>query len=271
MNNRFNIDYPPAPDGMSQTEWDTRLQLAACYRIVDYFGWTSVVYNHITCRIPGSDALLINPFGLRYDEIRASDLIKIDIDGNKISTSTDSNGASYANDWPVNKAGYLIHSAIHKARPDDLHCIIHTHEAVSQALCATQTEVIPVTQEGCQFYQRVGYHDFEGIVLNADEQSRVCAALGTENHTLVLKNHGLLTAGTTPTWAFVRHYAFIRNAEVQLQAMASGEVNLIDEVVMIHTRDQFEGGAAQAGAKVRHPEWPALLRLIDGIDPAWKS
>ena len=265
MDNRFNIDYPPAPDGMSQTEWDTRLQLAACYRMVDYFGWTSVVYNHITCRIPNSDALLINPFGLRYDEIRASDLIKIDIDGNKISDG------SCTSDWPVNQAGYLIHAAIHQARPDDLHCIIHTHEAVSQALCATQTEVIPVTQEGCQFYQRVGYHDFEGIVLNEDEQGRLRTALGPENHTLVLKNHGLITAGTTPTWAFVRHYAFIRNAEVQLRAMASGEVILIDAAVMAHTRDQFEGGAAQAGAKVRHPEWPALLRLIDRLDPTWKT
>lgn len=261
---RFEINYPPAPAGMSQTEWDTRLQLAACYRIVDYFGWTSVVYNHITYRIPDTDELLINPFGMRYDEIRASDLIKIDIDGNKLTTNDDS-------DWPVNQAGYLIHSAIHKARPDDLHCIIHTHEAVSQSICATQTEVIPVTQEGCQFYQRVGYHDFEGIVLNSDEQGRLKQSLGEENHTLVLKNHGLITAGPTPIWAYVRHYAFIRNTEVQLQAMASGKLNLIDEAVMAHTRDQFEGGAAQGGAKVRHPEWPALLRLIDGIDPNWKT
>ncbi len=265
MNKRFALDYPAAPEGVSPSEWDTRLQLAACYRIVDYFGWTSVVYNHITCRIPQSDALLINPFGLRYDEIRASDLIKIDINGNKI------NDSSCANDWPVNKAGYLIHCAIHQARPDDLHCIIHTHEAVSQALCATQSELIPVTQEGCQFYQRVGYHDFAGIVLHADEQERLRQALGQQNHTLVLKNHGLLTAGTTPTWAFVRHYAFIRNAQVQLQAMASGPLNRIDEAVMAHTRDQFEGGAAQAGAQVRHPEWPALLRLIDRLDPSWKT
>ncbi|MEZ5480307.1 MAG: class II aldolase/adducin family protein [Thiolinea sp.] len=254
------LELPAPPSGMHQAEWDTRLQLAACYRMVDYYGWTSVVYNHITCRIPGTHDFLINPFGLRYDEIRASDLIRIDIDGHPLSDS----------DWPVNQAGYLIHSAIHKARPD-LHCILHTHEPVSQALCATDTEVIPVTQEGCQFYQRVGYHPFEGIVLDQGEQQRLIAALGSENHTLVLKNHGLITAGATPTWAFVRHHAFIRNAEVQLRAMAAGTVHRIDAAVMAHTRDQFEGGAAQAGAKVRHPEWPALLRLIDRQNPDWKQ
>ncbi len=255
----LTIDFPAAPEGMAQQEWDCRLQLAACYRMVDHFGWTSVVYNHITCRIPGTEELLINPFGMRYDEIRASDLIRIDIDGNKRCDS----------EWPVNVAGYLIHSAIHKAR-DDLHCIIHTHEAVSQALCATDTEVVPVTQEGCQFHQRVGYHDFEGIVLDEGEQARLVRVLGADNHTLVLKNHGLITAGETPTWAFVRHYAFIRNAEVQLSAMAAGKLNRIPEAVMTHTRDQFEGGAAQAGAQVRHPEWPALIRLIDAKDPDWK-
>lgn len=256
----LTADFPAAPAGMSQQEWDCRLQLAACYRMVDHFGWTSVVYNHITYRITGTDEFLINPFGMRYDEIRASDLVRIDIDGNKRCDSA----------WPVNKAGYLIHSAIHKAR-DDLHCIIHTHEAVSQALCATDTEVVPVTQEGCQFHQRVGYHDFAGIVLDEGEQARLTKVLGADNHTLVLKNHGLITAGETPIWAFVRHYAFIRNADVQLKAMAAGKLNRIPEEVMAHTRDQFEGGAAQAGAQVRHPEWLALIRLIDAKDPDWKT
>jgi len=256
----FELETPPAPSGMSDIEWQTRLELAACYRMVDHYGWTSVVYNHITCRIPGTEHLLINPFGMRYDEIRASDLIKIDIDGNKLSDS----------DWPVNVAGYVIHSAIHQARPDDLHCIIHTHEAVSQAMCASDSPVIPLTQEGCQFYERVGYHDFAGIVLDEAERSRISVALGKQNHTLVLRNHGLITAGMNCCWAFVRHYAFIRNAEVQLQAMAAGKLHHIEEEVIIHTREQFEGGAAQGGAKVRHPEWPALVRLIDRKDPNWK-
>ena len=257
----YDLSVPSAPPKMSQTEWQARLELAACYRMVDYYGWTSVVYNHITCRIPDSDHLLINPFGLRYDEISASNLIKVDIAGNKIAPS----------DWPINKAGYLIHSAIHKARATDLHCVIHTHEPMSQSLAALDTPVIPLVQEGCQFFERVGYHDFEGIVLDAGEQERLIAALGTKNHTLLLKNHGLITAGSSCTWAFVRHYAFIRNAEIQLRAMAAGALKLINEDVMRHTREQFEGGAAQGGAKVRHPEWPALIRLIDEIDPGWKA
>lgn len=259
MNSRFEIELPPPPAGMTEVEWQARLELAACYRMVDIYGWTSVVYNHISLRIPGTDDFLINPFGLRYDEIRASDLVKIDIDGNAKSQS----------DWPVNKAGYTIHSTIHKARPD-LHCILHTHEPISQALCALDHPVVPVTQEGCQFHERVGYHDFEGIVLDGSEGPRLVAAIGKVNHTLVLKNHGLLTAGATPTWAFVRHQHFIRNAQVQLAAMAAGKLNLIDEQVICHTRHQFEGGEAQANAKVRHPEWPALVRLVEKTDPSWK-
>lgn len=256
---RFAIDWPETPQGMSDAEWQARLQLAACYRIVSLYGWTSIVYNHITLRIPGTEHLLINPFGLRYDEIRASDLIVIDIDGHAISAS----------EWPVNTAGFVIHSTVHRARPD-LHCVLHTHEPYSQSLCALQTEVIPVTQEGCQFHQRVGYHKFEGIVLDGSEGPRIVQALGHNNHTLVLKNHGLITAGPSATWAFVRHHAFIRNAQVQLTAMAAGSLSPIDPEVMIKTREQFEGGSAQAGAKERHPEWPALLRQIDRIDPTWK-
>lgn len=256
---RFVIDHTPAPAGMSEGEWQARLSLAATYRIVDLHGWTSVVYNHITLRIPGTEHLLINPFGMRYDEIRASDLIRIDIDGNALSES----------EWPVNKAGYVIHSAIHQARPD-LKCVIHTHEPMSQAMAALDHPVVPVTQEGCQFHERIGYHDFEGIVLDGSEGPRLEAALGRDRHTLLLKNHGLITAGDSCTWAFVRHYGFIRNAQVQLQAMAAGRLKTIDDAVMVRTRNQFEGGDAQANAQVRHPEWPALLRLIDRQDPTWK-
>ena len=257
---RFDVPLPSTPRDMSDEEWDARLDLAACYRMVGMYGWTSVVYNHITLRIPGTDHLLINPFGMRYDEIRATDLIKIDIDGNPLSES----------DWPVNEAGYVIHSTVHKAR-NDLHCVLHTHEVISQSLCATQTDVIPVTQEGCQFFERTGYHDFEGIVLDGSEAPRIIEALGAENHTLVLRNHGLLTAGPSCAWAFARHYAFIRNADVQLRAMAAGKVTTIDPKIIRKTREQFEGGAAQAGAKVRHPEWPALIRQIDQLDPTWKE
>ena len=155
---RFAIDTPVKSKTMADNEWKARLQLAACYRIVDLFKWTSVVYNHITLRIPNTDTFLINPFGLRYDEIRASDLISVDKEGNALSETS----------WPINKAGFNIHSFIHRSRPD-LHSIIHTHEPSSQALCALDSPFIPLTQEACQFHERVGYHDFRGIVLDDSE------------------------------------------------------------------------------------------------------
>ncbi|HPE59977.1 MAG TPA: class II aldolase/adducin family protein [Thiolinea sp.] len=260
---RFELQLPPAPAGMDASEWEARLELAATYRLVDYYGWTSVVYNHITLRVPGTEHFLINPFGLRYDEIRASDLVRIDLDGNQVGSNS--------GNWPVNRAGFVIHSAIHAARAQDLHCVIHTHEPISQSLCALDAPFVPVTQEGCQFHERVGYHDFRGIVLDEMEKAMLVEALGSRNHTLVLRNHGLITAGPSCTWAFVRHKDFIRNADVQLRALAAGQLHPIEPAVMAHTREQFEGGAAQAGAKVRHPEWPALLRLVDQLDPTWKS
>ena len=256
---RFIVEYPPKPAEIGKTEWEARLELAACYRIIDLHNWTSIVYNHITLRVPGTDHFLINPFGLRYDEIRASDLILVDIEGDNISK----------NPWPVNKAGYNIHSTIHRSRPD-LHCVIHTHEPVSQALCALDYPFVPLTQEGCQFHERVGYHEFKGIVLDGSEGPEITKAIGSKNHTLILKNHGLITTGSNCTWAFVRHYAFIRNAEVQLAAMRAGELSFIHKSTIEKTRDQFESGSAQGGAKVRHPEWPALIRKIDRIDPSWK-
>ncbi len=261
-NDLLIVEYPRKPKQFSEDEWRARVDLAAIYRLTDYYGWTSVVYNHITLRIPNTDTFLINPFGLRYDEIRASNLVKIDLEGNRIG----------GDDWPVNKAGYNIHSAIHQARPNDLHCVMHTHEPISQTISALDLEVFPMVQEGCQLFERVGYHDFEGIVLNSDEKERLIESLGQKNHTLVLKNHGLLTAGPSPIWAFVRHQVFIRNSDIQLRALASGKrLNKIPHDIIIHTREQFEGGSAQAGAVVRHPEWPAFVRLLDKIDSSWKT
>ena len=137
---------PYTPGDFSDEEWQARRDLALCYRLVDYYGWTTEVYNHISLRIPGSEHLLINGFGFRYDEIRASNLVKIDIDGNVVDDSP----------YPVNKAGYLIHSAIHQARPD-IHCVLHTHDIDCQAVASIEGGFIPLTQESCQFHERVGY------------------------------------------------------------------------------------------------------------------
>ena len=139
MMDKLNIEFPKKPDHLSQDEWEARVDLAACYRLAHYYGWTSTVYNHITLRVPNTDTFLINAFGLNYNEICASNLVLIDIDGNKLSNDN----------WPINKAGYLIHSAIHRARENDLHCVMHSHEVNTQTLAASNQEAIPLIQEGC--------------------------------------------------------------------------------------------------------------------------
>jgi adducin len=255
-----HIEYGPVPEGCSAPEWQTRVELAACYRLVRHHGWDSQVYNHITARIPGTEHILINAFGLAYDEIRASNLVKIDLAGNKVGDSP----------FPINHAGYVIHSAIHAARPD-LQCVAHTHSPNAVALAAVDTDFVPLSQEGCQFHERVGYHPFEGIALDGEEKQRLVADLGIGNHTLVLRNHGVLVCGPSITWAWVRLHQFEVAAGVQLRAMAAGQLNRIPAEVMARTRQQFEGGDAQAGAAVRHPEWPAALRMLDRVDPSYRS
>lgn len=249
------------PQGYSSEEWQTRVDLAACYRLVDYYGWTAQVYNHITARIPGTEELLINPFGLRYDEITASNLVKIDLQGNKLDDSP----------YPINLAGYVIHSAIHSAR-HDLQCSLHTHSENAEAIACVSTGFIPMTQTGAMFHERVGYHDYEGIALDEGERERLIADMGKTNHTLVLKNHGVLTCGHTIPWAFVRLYHFENACRTQLKAMATGApLNELSHETLTHTRDQFERGDARAGAKVQLPEWPAYLRLLDGFDESWRA
>jgi ribulose-5-phosphate 4-epimerase/fuculose-1-phosphate aldolase len=255
------VRYGEAPKDCAEEEWKTRVELAALYRLVHHYGWTSQVYNHITARIPGTEHLLINAFGLSYDEIRASNLVKIDIDGRKIDDSP----------FPVNAAGYTIHSAIHAARPD-LQCVAHTHSTNAVALSAVKGGFLPLTQEGCQFFERVGYHEYEGIALDLSERERLIRDLGPDNHTLLLCNHGLLVTGPSVIWAFVRLYQFEVAAGIQLKAMASGApLRRLSPEVMRKTRQQFEGGDAQAGALVRHPEWPAALRMLDRADPSWRT
>ncbi len=255
-----HIEYGPVPKDCSALEWQTRVELAACYRLVRHHGWDSQVYNHITARIPGTEHILINAFGLAYDEIRASNLVKIDLAGNKAADSP----------YPVNHAGTVIHTAIHAARPD-LQCVAHTHSPNAVALAAVDTDFVPLSQEGCQFHDRVGYHAFEGIALDEDEKRRLVEDLGPVNHTLVLRNHGVVVCGPSITWAWVRLYQFEVAAGVQLRAMAAGQLNRIPPAVMARTRQQFEGGDAQAGAAVRHPEWPAALRMLERMDSSYRT
>jgi len=166
-----------AADHYSDIEWQTRVDLAAAYRLVHFYGWTSQVYNHITARIPDTEHLLINPFGHGYDEISPANLVKIDIDGNKLDD----------NPYPINAAGYTIHSAIHSARPD-LQCVLHTHSQNATAVCCLEEGFIPLTQMGCMFHERVGVHEFEGIALDLAERETIVNDLGKDKHTMLLYN-----------------------------------------------------------------------------------
>ena len=249
------------PKGYSKEEWEARVQLALCYRLIDHYGWTAQVYNHITYRIANTEHLLINAFGLMYHEIKPSNLVKIDLDGNVLDDSP----------YPVNKAGLNIHTAIHKARKD-LSCVLHTHDLDAIAVSCLEGGFMPLEQQGYMFYERTAYHKFEGIVLDESEKARLIASLGDKNHTLFLHNHGIITAGHSIEWAFVRMYHLIRACQIQLKVLSTGgKIIQADKEVIRHTREQFEGGAAQAGAVVQLPEWPAYYRLITQKDPSWCS
>ncbi|MEZ5729834.1 MAG: class II aldolase/adducin family protein [Burkholderiaceae bacterium] len=198
------------PDGMALDEWRLRLELAACYRLFDHLGWTELIYNHITLRVPGGDPanphFLINPFGLHYSEVTASNLVKIDRAGNKIDASP----------WPVNPAGFTIHSTVHGAR-DDAHCVMHTHTTAGMAIACKRDGLRYDNFYSALLYGLVGYHDFEGVTTNPGEAPRLVASLA-RNEMLILRNHGLLALGAGVPEAFDRLWTLQRACEVQLAA-----------------------------------------------------
>jgi len=199
------------PVHISEAEWALRLDLAACYRVFDWLGWTENVFNHITVRVPGPERhFLINPFGLWYDEVTASNLVKIDLAGNPIGPT----------EYPVNHAGFIIHSAIHAAR-DDAHCIVHTHTTAGMAIACRRSGLAHDDFYGAMLVDRVAYHDFEGISVHPEEQPRLVASLGSK-HVLILRNHGLLVAERDVAHAFALVWTLQRACEVQCAAAASG-------------------------------------------------
>jgi ribulose-5-phosphate 4-epimerase/fuculose-1-phosphate aldolase len=244
--------------GITAEEWALRVQLAACYRIFDLLGWTEYIFNHITLRVPGPEKhFLINPFGLWYSEVTASNLIKIDLDGNTIGRS----------EWPVNKAGFVIHSAIHAAR-SDAHCIMHTHTTAGVAV-ACQAEGLSANNfYGSQLHGRVAYHDFEGISVELDERPRLVNALGNHN-IMILRNHGLLVCGGGVAEALRRMLNLQRACEVQLAAEASGKpiTKVSDEIC---ERAAAQGEAFDPGGYGSRL-FTAFQRRIDGIDPSYRE
>ncbi|HUG22857.1 class II aldolase/adducin family protein [Piscinibacter sp.] len=244
---------------VSEAEWQTRVDLAAAYRLVALFKWDDLVFTHITARVPGADnEFLINPYGLMFEEITASSLVKIDTAGNKLDDTP----------FPVNPAGFTIHSAIHAAR-HDAQCVLHTHTLNGVAVSAQKGGVLPLSQQSIFVLASLAYHDYEGVALRDDEKPRLVRDLGT-NDFLMLRNHGLLTVGGTVADAFVSMYLFEAVCNIQVRAMAGGsELVQVDPRIIAGARQQAKEVTKGAGAGAL--AWPGLLRRLDRIDPGYRG
>ncbi|WP_240204923.1 class II aldolase/adducin family protein [Variovorax sp. PDNC026] len=245
---------------VSPQEWAARVELAACYRLMDLYGMTDMIYNHISARVPGEPGhFLINAYGLHYREITASSLHKIDGNG-EIVLRGDS-------DYGINHAGFVIHSAVHAARAD-LHCAIHTHTRAGTAVAAMQCGLLPVSLHAMRYAARVGYHDFEGVVTELDERERIARDLG-DFDVLVLRNHGLLACGRTIPEAFNTMYGLELACRIQVDAMhANTPLCLPAQAVQERTAAFFERNAKRQFGKM---EWEALTRMLDRTDPSYAN
>jgi len=247
------------PNHIAEVEWRLRVDLAACYRIFDHLGWTERIYNHITMRLPGPERhFLINPYGLLYGEVTASNLVKIDLEGAIVGPS----------DWPVNPAGFIIHSAIHAAR-EDAHCVMHTHTTEGMAVACLREGLSPDNFYGAILDGQVAYHDFEGITVDPDEKSRLVANLGTRN-VLILRNHGLLTCGATIPAAFMRLNVVQRACEVQVMAQMTGRP-LIQVSAEARARSAAQHRGFDQAADYGVPLFEAMRREADRADPSYRT
>jgi ribulose-5-phosphate 4-epimerase/fuculose-1-phosphate aldolase len=253
---RYHARFATIRDRVSAAEWETRVALAACYRLVDRYEMSDLIYNHITARIPGTEHLLINLYGLLYKEITASSLVRIDLEGN-IQWQPDT-------DYGLNKSGYVIHGAIHAARAD-VACVIHTHTRAGMAVSAMQEGLLPLCQTAMRFVGHLGYHDYEGPAIDLDERARLVRDLGP-HEAMILRNHGLLTCGATIAQAFNTMYQLEQSCRAQVDVMAARTaISLPSAAVLEHTAHLYQPGTRRPYGVL---EWPALLRLLDAESAA---
>ena len=245
---------------VSPEEWAARVDLAACYRLVARFGWEDLVFTHITMRVPGAeDQFLINPYGVFFDEITASSLVKIDLQGNKVQDSP----------FPVNPAGFVIHSAIHAAR-HEAKCVLHTHTLNGVAVSTQRAGLLPISQHSLSIIPSLGYHDFEGPALHDDEKPRLVADLGDKN-CLILRNHGLLTVGATVSEAFVHMYYLETSCAIQVRAQSGGgELIPVPKEVIDRAFDDLARAARPRGNR-GNLVWPGLLRRLEREDASYRE
>ncbi|HRD93544.1 MAG TPA: class II aldolase/adducin family protein [Accumulibacter sp.] len=242
---------------VSEAEWEQRVNLAACYRLVALFGWDDLIFTHISARVPGPEHhFLINPYGLMFSEITASGLVKVDLEGKKVMDSP----------YEINPAGFTIHSAIHAAR-EDAQCVLHVHSVNGVAVSAQARGVLPISQHSIFVLSSLAYHDYEGVALNQDEKPRLVRDLGDKRF-LMLRNHGLLTVGESVSEAFVAMYFFETSCMMQVRAQAGGELTLISPHIVEGAQLQWQQVTKGAGGGLA---WPALLRKVDRTDPGFRS
>ena len=238
-------------------EWATRVDLAACYRMVAHFGWDDLVFTHISARVPGTHDFLINPYGFMFEEITASSLVKVDLEGQVVMPTPHF----------INPAGFTIHSAIHGAR-HDAHCVMHTHTEYGVAVSAQKDGLLPLTQQSLFPLASLGYHDYEGLALNEEEKPRLVADLGDKTF-LILRNHGLLTVGPTVADAFLSMYILERSCRIQILAQSGrSELVGIPAPILQGIKAQREVVMRGLGGKLA---WPGLLRKLDRLDPSYQN
>lgn len=241
---------------VSEQEWQTRVDLAASYRAVAMFGWDDLVFTHISARVPGPEHhFLINPYGMMFEEVTASSLVKVDLLGNKVMES----------EYDINPAGFIIHSAVHEAR-EDVKCVMHLHTAAGIAVSASKQGLLPVSQQSLFALSSLSYHDYEGVALDPDEKARLVSDLGMTRF-MILRNHGLLTCASTIADAFLFMYLLECSCQIQLKAQASGqELLLIPDNILAGIQTQAEQVTRSAGGSLA---WPGILRKLNRTNPGY--
>jgi ribulose-5-phosphate 4-epimerase/fuculose-1-phosphate aldolase len=256
------MQIPSLKDQVSTEEWQLRVDLAACYRLVALYGWTDLVFTHISAKLPESVSgphnhqFLINPYGLMFDEITASSLVKVDAQCNKIIESP----------FPVNPAGFVIHSAVHEARPD-AGCVLHIHSRAGIAVSAQKCGVLPISQQSTFVLASLAYHGYEGVAIRDDEKARLQADLGTASF-MMLRNHGLLVVGKSIAEAFLGMYTFETTCQIQLDAQAGGELVFVDPHIVDGVTESMR---VQTGGMGGAFVWPSLIRKLDKVDVSYRS
>ncbi len=250
------MEIPSLQDKVGAEEWQLRCDLAAAYRLVALYGWSDLVFTHISLRLPGPEHhFLINPYGMLFEEITASSLIRIDQEGNKLQQSP----------FTVNPAGFTIHSAVHAAR-EDARCVLHTHTRAGVAVAAQKCGVLPISQQSTFVLASLAYHDYEGVAFRVEEKPRLQADLGTK-HFLCLRNHGLLTVGPTVADAFLNMYIFESACQIQIAAQAGGELIEVPGAILDGVKQAIKVQTGGAGGQF---VWPAMLRKLERVDPGYR-